>query len=64
MDQADSVHSTPPLNTSALCPLLHAVEKLPRYSDDHTGMFETERGSYVLRADVLNLVASCQGARQ
>jgi hypothetical protein len=64
MIEADRVLSTPPLNTSALCPLLGAVEKLPRYADDHSGMFETEHGSCVLRADVLNLVAACQGERQ
>jgi hypothetical protein len=64
MTQADRVHSTPPLSTSALCALHEAVERLPRYSDDHSGMFETEHGSHVLREEVLKLVASCQGARQ
>ena len=58
MIEADRVHSTPPLSTSASCPLCDAVEKLPRYADDHSGMFETERGLYVLRADVLRLFAS------
>jgi hypothetical protein len=61
MARADSNHTT---GARAHCALQDAVEKLPRYSDDHSGMFETEHGGYLLRADVLNLVASCQGERQ
>lgn len=66
MAKATSGSNTPPAGsaspprdeaTEVLQDVREEIERLPRFADDHTGMFQDPRGAYLLRNDVLGVFA-------